>query len=132
MLKKITACLCLVAGLMLMGCKKDDQMREALKDLDTFTTELVQKVETGGVDEGQKFMDSKKADIKAKLDSIKDIREFQVSEETKKFMTDTLIKDLTAVMSLQTKYVSKSVADPAFKSKLEKLVADYRALLPSA
>ncbi|MEW6212360.1 MAG: hypothetical protein AB1631_28805 [Acidobacteriota bacterium] len=132
MLKKVIACLCLVTGLMLAGCKKDDQMRSVIKDLDAFTTELVQKVETGGVDEGQKFMDSNKADMKAKLESIKDIREFQVSEETKKFMTDSLIKDLTAIMSLQTKYVSKSVADPVFKSKLEKLVADYRALLPSA
>lgn len=131
MLKKITACLCVVTGLLLMGCKKDDQMKSVIKDLDAFTTELVQKVESGGIDEGQKFMDSKKADMKAKLDSIKDIRDFQVSDETKKFMTESLTKDITAVMSLQIKYVSKSVADPTFKSKLEKLIADYRELLPS-
>ncbi len=132
MLKKIVACLCIATGLLVAGCKKDEQMKSVIRDLDAFTTELVQKVETGGVDEGQKFMDSKKAEIKAKMDSIKDIREFQVSDETKKFMTDSFIKDLTAVMSLQMKYVSKGVADPAFKAKLEKLVADYRELLPSA
>lgn len=129
MLKKIIACLCVATGLLLMGCKKDDQIKSVIKDLDAFTTELVQKIETGGVDEGQKFMDSKKAEIKAKMDSIKDIRDFQVSDETKKFMTDSLTKDVTAVISLQMKYVSKSVADPTFKSKLEKLVADYRELL---
>ena len=132
MLKKIIACLCLATGLLLMGCKKDDQIKSVIKDLDAFTTELVQKVETGGVDEGQKFMDSKKAEIKAKMDSIKDIRDFQVSDETKKFMTDSLTKDVTAVMTLQIKYVSKSVADPTFKSKLEKLISDYRELLTMA
>ncbi len=132
MLKKIIACLCVATGLLLMGCKKDDQIKSVIKDLDAFTTELVQKIETGGVDEGQKFMDSKKAEIKAKMDSIKDIRDFQVSDETKKFMTDSLTKDVTAVMTLQIKYVSKSVADPTFKSKLEKLISDYRELLTMA
>ena len=129
MLKKIFVCLCVAAGLLLTGCKKDDQVKSVIKDLDAFTNELVQKIESGGIDEGQKFMDSKKADIKAKMESIKDIREFQISDETKKFMTDSLTKNVTSVISLQMKYVSQSVADPAFKTKLEKLISDYRDLL---
>jgi hypothetical protein len=131
MLKKAILCLFILASLSAVGCKKDDEIRSVVKDLDAFTNELVQKVETAGVDEGQKFMDAKKSEIKAKLDSIKDVRGFQVSDETKKFMTESLTKNVTDVATLQIKHISQSVKDPAFKDKLEKLVKDYTALLTS-
>jgi hypothetical protein len=44
-------------------------------------------------------------------------------------MTDSFTKNITAVASLQIKYVTRSVKDPVYKSKIEKLVNDYRDLL---
>jgi hypothetical protein len=44
-------------------------------------------------------------------------------------MTKEMIDNGTKVANLQVKYVSQSVKDPAFKSKVEKLVSDYTDLL---
>lgn len=134
MSKKPIACLSIALVALMAGCKKDDEMKAVVKDIDAFTTELVRKVESSqasaaGLDEAQKFLDSKKPEIKAKLDSIKNVRGFQVSEETMKTVTESLTKNATAVASLQLKYISQSVKDPAIKAKLEKIVNDYRALI---
>jgi len=136
MSRKLLALLVAVLALSVTACKKDNQINGVIKDLDTFTNELVAKVEKSsntqsGVDEAQKFLDSKKAEMKSKLDSIKNVRGFQVSDETKKTMTDSLTKNVTSVAQLQIKYVQLSVRDAAFKAKLEKLVNDYTQLLRS-
>jgi hypothetical protein len=134
--KKLLALLVAVVALSAVACKKDNQINSVIKDLDVFTNELVAKVEKSsnapsGVDDAQKFLDSKKAELKSKLDSIKNVRGYQVSEETKKTMTDSLTKNVTSVAQLQIKYVQLSIRDAAFKAKLEKLVNDYTQLLRS-
>lgn len=125
----------LVLGLMLLamvGCKKDAQINAVLADFDSFTEELVKKVDqqptAAGVDEAQKFLDQKRGDLTAKWDSIKDARDFQVSEETKKKMAQSITKNYSAVSGLQIKYMTKSMSDTAFKTKLDKLVKDYQGL----
>jgi serine/threonine protein kinase len=110
----------------------DVKIDSALTELDTFTKELVAKVESNpnpsaGVDDAQKYLDSKKADLSAKLNSIKDVRGFQVSEDAKKKMLERITEDVMSVSSLRIKYIS--MKDPAFKAKLDKLVADYQSLL---
>ena len=77
------------------------------------------------------FLDSRKEEMRRKLANLKEARGFQLSEVTKKTMTDTVTQNVTRVASLQIKYVGKSVKDPNYKSKLEKLVKDYSALLTS-
>ena len=121
-------CLLLVAAcLVIVGCgKKDDQINSFVTEINTFTDELVKKVETApnpsdGVDEAQKYMDSRKADLKSKFDSVKNIGENQVSEETKKKMQDSFYQDGVKVGQLQAKYGS----DAAVKTKLQKLTQDF-------
>jgi len=118
------------AMLTLAGCKKDAEIESVIAELHTFSEQLVAKVQTApnpsaGVDEAQKLMDSRKADLQAKMNSIKNVRGYQVSKETQQKMTDTLTKDAMNVAGLQVKYVSVSMRDPAFKAKIEKLVKDY-------
>jgi hypothetical protein len=118
----------------LVGCSKDDEIKSVVTEFNSFTTELVKKVESApnpsvGVDEAQKYLDSKKTDIKAKLESIKGVRGFQVSKETTEQMTKEMTDAGMKVANLQVKYVSQSVKDPAFKAKVEKLTADYMSLL---
>jgi hypothetical protein len=115
------------------GCKKDAEVSAVLTELDAFTKELVQKVETNqgspeGIDAAQQYLDAKKTDLKKKLDVLKGVRGFQISEATKKTMTDGFAKNATQVMSLQIKYV-RNMKDANYKAKLEKLVTDYRNLL---
>jgi hypothetical protein len=120
----------LLACLPLCGCKKDADINSIVTDLDSFTTELVKKVESApnpsaGVDDAQKFFDSRKADLTAKMTTLKGIRGYQVSEDTKNKMTRSLVDDAKRVAGLQMKYVGASMRDPAFKAKLEKLTKDY-------
>jgi hypothetical protein len=132
MYRKFASLLLALTVVALAGCKKDAEINAVLADYDSFTADLVKKVDAqptvAGVDEAQKFLDSRKADLKAKWDSIKGARDFQVSGETKKKMNESITKNYTAVSGLQIKYMGKSMNDPAFKSKLDKLIKDYQDL----
>jgi Tfp pilus assembly protein PilP len=127
MYRKSICLLLVVACLVIVGCgKKDDQINSFVTEINTFTDELVKKVESApnasdGVDEAQKYMDSRKADLKTKFDSVKNIGENQVSEDTKKKMQDSFYQDGVKVGQLQAKYGS----DAAVKTKLQKLTQDF-------
>lgn|SRR5262245_8148753 len=134
MARKILVTTLVFSLLWLAGCKKDAEIGSILKDLDSFTAEIVQKVDSvqgsiEGVDAAQAFLDSKKNDLKKKLDVVKGARGFQVSDETKKKLTASFTKNITAVASLQLKYVARAIKDPRYKAKIEKLISDYRDLL---
>ena len=125
--------LLLAASLLLAGCKKDAEINSVLADFNTFTNELVNKVDSAstpasGVDAAQKYLDEKKTELRAKWDSIKTVKNFQVSAETKKRMEDDLKKNLLSVYGLQNKYLDEAIKDPAFKAKMNKLVNDYKDL----
>jgi hypothetical protein len=118
----------------LSSCKKDAQIDGVMTELNSFTQELVKKVEgaanpSTGIDEAQALLDSRKADMKEKIDSIKGLRGYQVSEETKKKMMESITEDVMSVNKLKIKYMTNTMRDPALKSKLDKLVNDYNALL---
>lgn len=127
MYRKSICLLLVVACLALVGCgKKDSEINSFVTEINTFTDELVKKVESGatpdaGVDEAQKYMDSRKADLKAKFDSVKHIGENQVSEDTKKKMQESFYNDGVKVGQLQAKYGS----DPAVSAKIKKLTQDF-------
>jgi hypothetical protein len=132
--KKTVACIFFLLLVSFAGCKKDAEIGSVLKELDSFTAELVGKIDSSqgsveGIDAAQQFLDSKKNNLKEKLDVVREARGFQVSEETKKTMTESFTKNITSVASLQIKYVSRSVRDPNYKAKMEKLVNDYRKML---
>ena len=134
MRRQIAVSFLLVASLSLVGCKKDEQVNSALAEFDSFTTELLARIETAanpsaGLDDAQKYFDSKKAELTPKMAALKSVREYQVSEETKQKMALRLVEDASKVGNLQIKYDSQSINDPLFKAKLDKLVKDYQALL---
>src|SRR5215210_4119612 len=126
MYRRSVSLLLILSVVALAGCKKDAEINAVLADFDSFTKELVKKVNdnptAAGVDDAQKYLDSKKSELTGKWDSIKGARGFQVSSETQKKMEESLKNNFMAVVGLQTKYIGKSMSDPAFKSKLEKLV----------
>lgn len=130
----LLAALALAAAL--AGCKKDAQIESVLAELNSFTQEIVKRVEgaadpSAGVDDAQRFFDSRKAEMQSRLEALKGVRNFQVSEETRKKMMEQMTEDVMSVSKLQIKYIGQSMKDPAFKAKLEKLVADYQNMLKS-
>ena len=123
----------IIVCMVLAGCKRDAEIESHIAELHSFSQELTKKIQsapnpTAGVDEAQKLMDSRKADLQSKMRSLKSIRGYQVSKETQQKMTETLSKDAMSVAGLQMKYLSVSLRDPAFKGKLDKLIRDYREI----
>lgn len=132
---RISCLLLLLAfGIVMAGCKKDTEVNAVIADLDAFTKELVQKAESAqnpsaGIDEAQKFLDSRKADLRVKIESLKDMRGYQVSKETTQKITESVTEDVMSVNKLKIKYMTETMRDPALKAKLDKLVNDYNAML---
>jgi hypothetical protein len=135
MTKRLLAIFVVLGCIATVGCgKRDDEVNAVMKDLDGFTTEMVGKLSAArdpalGLAEAQKYFDAKKADIKKKFDAIKDVRGFQISEETKKRMEDSITKNVTSIASLQITYMNQTMEDKKFEANLEKLISDYQDLL---
>src|ERR1044072_4038275 len=113
MYKKSVSLLLILSVMALVGCKKDAEINAVLADFESFTKDLVKKVDANptaaGVDDAQKFLDSKKAEMKEKWDSIKVARGFQVSKETQQKMEESLKNNFMSVMGLQSKYIGKTM-----------------------
>lgn len=121
-------------SLALATCNRDGEVNAILATIDSFTTELVSRIEASGnpstgLDEAQKYFDSRKDEVSAKMDALRRLRESQVTDATKRRITSSLVDDASKVGNLEIKYVSRSMNDPTFKTKLDKLVKDYQALL---
>jgi hypothetical protein len=121
------------ACLLLAGCKKDAEVKTVLTDFDSFTNELVKRVESlsdpaAGVDDAQKYFDSKKAEMTTRMDTLKGIRGYQVSDATRKMMESSLVDGAKKIANLQVKYMGTSMRDPTFMAKLDKLTRDYHSL----
>lgn len=128
----VAACVALAA----CGGNKDKnaEVNSVIAELDAFTKELVGKVKaapspSAGVDEAQKFLDARRADVAAKLNSIKVmLSEAQLSEGTRKKLEERITEDVMSVTQLHIDYIDESFRDPAFKAKLDRLTQDYQAL----
>jgi len=124
----------LLISITAVGCRKDAEVNATVSAVDVLTIELVRRIETAatpsdGVDDAQKYLDSRKTEIAGKMGVLKNLRDDQVSDETKRNLAARLAVDASAVGDLQVKYVSHSISNPAFKAKLDKLVSDYQTLL---
>lgn len=136
MQRQFIVAVALLTCVVIMGCKKDLEIENIVADLHSFSVELTKKVQSApnplvGIDEAQKLMDSRKADLQSKMKSLNGVRGYQVSKETQKRMTDTLSQDARNIAGLQIKYLSVSIRDPAFKGKLDKLIRDYTEIFKS-
>lgn len=116
----------------LAACSRDQEVKAAMAELDGFSDALVNKVKTApnpsaGVDAAQKYLEANRGPLQQKLASIKDLRGFQVSEETRRKLEACFINNATAVAGLQMDYVAQAAQDSDFNARLEKLVNDYKS-----
>jgi hypothetical protein len=129
-----TGIVALAVAVAAAGCSKDEEVLAVMADIDSFTTELVKKVEaaadvSAGVDEAQRYLDQRKADMRARFATLNGVRGYQLSAETKAKVTECATRNVTAVGTLQIKHAFRAAQDAAFRTRLEKLTADYRSLL---
>jgi hypothetical protein len=123
-----------VVCLSFAACKKDSDVNSTMADIHAVTDEVVKRVNASptvaGVDDAQKYWDSKKADLKSKWEDVKKVRDAQVSEDTKKKMAESYLKDSMAIKTLTIKHMGVSIRDTAFKSKLDSLVKEWEVTFP--
>lgn len=132
--KSIAIILLGVVALSSAACRKDAQISTTMAEIHAVTDEIVNKVNASptvvGVDEAQKYWDSKKADLKSRWDNIKGARGFQVSDDAKKKWSEDYTRDFTAIKMLTVKHMGVTIRDAAFKSKLDKLVKEWEETFP--
>jgi hypothetical protein len=112
---------------------KDAEINSFITELNGLSTEIVRTVNetptTPGVEQAQQLLDARKEKLKTSFEKLKDVRGFQVSDEMKKKMNDSVTKSVAEVNRLQIKYVSQTVTDKSFGQKLSKLSADFNSIL---
>src|SRR5438132_14176497 len=104
-MKKQVPLLLALISLALAGCKRDGEVNAILATIDSFTTELVSRMETAGnpstgLDEAGKYFDSRKKEVTAKVDTLKSLRETQIRDATKQMITSRLVDDASKVGEL--------------------------------
>jgi hypothetical protein len=116
------------------ACSKDREVLASLGEFDAFSLAIVKSVKTArnpsaGVDTAQKYLDQNRAAVRQKLQAIKNVRNFQISDETRKKLEASLTNGARAVAGLPIEYLSQVALDAAFRSKMEKLLNDYKSVM---
>ncbi|HWS86225.1 MAG TPA: hypothetical protein VN282_04650 [Pyrinomonadaceae bacterium] len=99
----------------------------ALKSLNTFTDELLAKVEKAGeakagVAEAQALLDARKGDLAGLVGALKR------DPQSKARLLEAEVDNTDRVHRLQLKYADEAARDAELKAGLERLIADYDAL----
>ncbi len=125
----VAVCVCLAAA-----CGRREASAEAvLAEVDSFTSELLRRVNSAadpsaGVDEAQKLLDERRAELASKIAAVKKSKEFEHDDELRRRMLESEITNGARVSGLQTRYIRRSMDDEAFKAKLERLVNEYQLM----
>ncbi|PYS79149.1 MAG: hypothetical protein DMF67_16170 [Acidobacteria bacterium] len=144
MSRRLNAALVVAAcAVLLPGCGKRGETPEdraafggvdaVVGQLNSFTAELTGAVEStpdtsAGVSAAQKLLDSRKAELAAGIAALKGDAKFRQDAAAKRKWLEAEVDDTQRVSQLRVKYADASLRDPAFKARLDKLVADYDAM----
>jgi PBP1b-binding outer membrane lipoprotein LpoB len=96
-----------------VGCSKNGDVKEFVKENDALVSEINKSTTA---DAAQKVFESHREALKTKLDSIKDARGFQVSQESQDALAKSLVAGATAICSLQIKAIGNPADEPKYKS----------------
>ncbi len=116
------------------GPSGGEDVERLVADLNSFTDELVKKIESAqdpasGVGEAQRLLDARKAELASRIDAARRGREFRESGGARGKMLESEVDNTDRVAGLRTRqYLDLWMRDPEFKARLDKFVADYQAL----
>lgn len=140
----ISRCLLLACVLVLANCQKslppnapsppaEEPVGAVLNEVNTFTDELVRRLETAhdpaqGVAAARQFFDAGASAVRDKIVRLKASQKFKESQEAQRMMLESDVDNTARVAGLKTRFMDRAMSDAAFKSQLDRLVEDYRAL----
>lgn len=132
MYKKLAVALVALLCLSFAGCSKDADVNSFITEFDSITNEIVKKVDSNpssaGVDDAQKYFDSKKPDLQKKWDAIKTASQARVSKDVLEKLNQSVVKNTSSIGGLATKHMQSITKDPQMATKLSKLAQDYAAV----
>ena len=117
----------LAAALSACGVKKDSEVKAFIADIDQVAVDITRAVDEKpetGVDRAQQILDGRKSELKAKYDTLKELRGYQLSEEMSKSFVDSVARNVESVGNLQIKYAEKATV----AKKLTKLSDDFNSI----
>ena len=125
-MKKLIIFMILLSCAALAGCSKDAEINSFITEFETITKEITTDLESGDVTAARKTFDDKKENLKTSWDSIKGARGFQVSEETKTNLTESVTKNVTALGFAAGKAKIKAISDKDKSAEIDKLLNEYK------
>jgi hypothetical protein len=113
------------------GVKKDADVKSFIADIDQMALDISRAVDekpATGVDRAQQLLDARKPELKAKFETLKDLRGYQISEDTTKEFADAVARNVEKVGNLQIKYAEESSENAKLGQKLTKLADDFNSI----
>lgn len=116
------------------GCSRDDEVVADLGAVETFTTELISKVESGpdpvaGVDAAQAYLESERANVTERMQRVGSVRGFQISDETKQRVAETVMDSVSKVNMLKVGLMMQTMQNKELDMKLGALIDAYNDLI---
>jgi hypothetical protein len=121
----------MVAAFAGCGVKKDADVKSFIADIDQMALDISRAVDekpATGVDRAQQLLDARKPELKAKFETLKDLRGYQISEDTTKEFSDAVARNVEKVGNLQIKYAEESAENAKLGQKLTKLADDFNSI----
>jgi len=138
-MRRIRPILAILALMAVAGaaCSKDASVATDMDAVGAIAAELVRKVKAGadpsaGVADAQAYLDAHKAEIQERMARVSGVRGFQISDETKKRGMDVMMSAAGEVNTLKISLMTQTMGNEALNRSLNKLVADFNALLQGA
>lgn len=125
-MKKLIVFTVLVCCVALAGCSKDGEIDSFIAEFERVTQEMTAKIETGDIDGAKKSFEDNRASLKSSWDDIKGARGFQVTEESKKKLMESVTKNMSELSKATFRGASKLGGDREKAEELKTLLNDYK------
>lgn len=132
--------LSLACGLALSGCRRAgtggvaavEGVDSLVEEVNSFTEAVAGKVESAedpkaGVEEAQKLFDARSGDVASHIAAFKRSPQMQDAGARRKWL-EAEVDDTQRLSQLQVTYSDARLRDPEFKSRLDKLIADFDSM----
>jgi len=124
--------LCLV--FCLSGCNRDDDVHAFSQNLDSFTNEVMDRMEgdgdlSGRVDAAQAYVDENGPALHAEYMDIAQVRGFQLSNEASDELVTSVTRNSIRVMGLQLEHVGATFNNRDLDQRLGHLSESYEGIL---
>ncbi|HZI18597.1 MAG TPA: hypothetical protein VEY09_08370 [Pyrinomonadaceae bacterium] len=106
---------------------------EVLAEVNSFTAELMRKVETArdpsaGLEEAQQLLDARRDALAARISALKRSPSLRADDEARGRLLESEVENVRNVSTLRTKYMSEAMRDGQLRERIDRFVNSYASL----